>query len=219
MLELIWNPGNFVHLALLFYGLGFMVRDELLLRSLVLIGTGFYLLYYFFFPEIPLWDAIFASTVLGIINITLIIVIVRERTLFAMSADETGLFAAFTTLTPGQFRKMMKIANWKTASSAVELTQEGRMPHSLFYVVSGNVTAEKEGNFFELDAEKFIGEIGFLLHTPATANVVVPPGTVYIEWRTSDLRRLCKKSQAFDNALAALFNFDLAKKVTNAVGR
>ncbi|MGB7286756.1 MAG: cyclic nucleotide-binding domain-containing protein [Salaquimonas sp.] len=219
MLEVLLNPGNFVHLALLFYGAGFMVRDELLLRLLVLIGTGFYLLYYFLFPETPLWDAIFASTILGVINIVLIVIIIRERTLFAMNAEETGLFAAFTTLTPGQFRKMMKIATWHTTKEEKVLTTEGIQPQSLYYVVSGNLQAQKGENIFGLDPEKFIGEIGFLLKTPATATVVAPIGTTYIEWRTSDLNRLTQKSQAFDNALAALFNFDLAKKVTNAIGR
>lgn len=209
----------FVHIALLFYAVGFMVRDELLLRSLVLTGTGFYLLYYFFYPDTPLWDAIIASCILAVVNITLIVIIVRERTLFAMNSEETGLFAAFSTLTPGQFRKMMKIASWKTANDPVVLTTVDERPGSLYYIVSGEMLAEKGSDKFKLDAGKFIGEIAFMMKTTASATVTAEPGTVYIEWNANDLRRLILKSQSFENALTALFNFDLARKVAAAVGR
>lgn len=219
MSDLSQYTGWLVHLALLFYGLGFMIRDELWLRILVLIGTFFYLLYYYFFPASPLWDAIFASSVLGIINIVLIIIIIRERTLFAMNSEEAGLFQAFSTLTPGQFRKMMKVGAWRTANSPATLTREGLPSDTLYYVVSGAMTAQKSGHSFELDPEKFIGEIAFLTGSPASATVTAMPDCVYIEWKSSDIRRLMAKSQAFENALAALFNFDLARKVAAATGR
>ena len=58
-----------IHLGALLYILGFLVRDELLLRLLVLGGSGLYILYYFLFPATPLWDAIITSLILGVANI------------------------------------------------------------------------------------------------------------------------------------------------------
>ena len=67
-----WSAGVFVNLALLFYVLGFLARDEIWLRGLILIGTAFYLIYYYYAADTPLWDAIFASGVLGLANIYMI---------------------------------------------------------------------------------------------------------------------------------------------------
>ena len=40
------SAGMFVHLALLFYILALLAREELLLRGLLMIGTVFYIIYY-----------------------------------------------------------------------------------------------------------------------------------------------------------------------------
>jgi len=84
MIEYVTSAAILVQVAFLFYALGFLARDELLLRILILVGTIFYLLYYFFIDEAPLWEAIFTSSILGIINIGMILVLILERTTFAM---------------------------------------------------------------------------------------------------------------------------------------
>jgi CRP-like cAMP-binding protein len=156
---------------------------------------------------------------MGSINLVLIFIIVRERTLFNMDSEEASLFKAFSTLTPGQFRKMMRLGIWKTASSETVLTREGERCDHLYYVVAGEMKAEKQDRQFELDPDKFIGEIAFVMKTTPSATVTASAGSVYIEWKSGDLRRYMAKSQAFENALTALFNFDLAKKVSAATGR
>jgi len=219
MLENLLTAGTFVHIALLFQCAGFMIRDELWLRLLVLIGSGFYVLYYFFFPALPLWDAIYASAILALINLTLIIIIIRERTLFDMNSRETGLFNSFGTLTPGQFRRLIRKGSWRTAKGDVVLTTENIRPEHIYYIVSGKVKATKGKTKFSLEGEKFIGEVGFLMGAPASATVVAPVGTVYVEWKAADLRRLMNKSVPFENAVIALFNYDLARKVADSIGK
>jgi len=58
----------FVQLALLFYVLGFLTRNELYLRVWLLTGTGFYILYYYFVTDVPLWDALWTSAAIGVVN-------------------------------------------------------------------------------------------------------------------------------------------------------
>ena len=103
-----FSVGIFVHLALLFYVLGFLVRDELWLRGLILIGSGFYILYYYYASATPLWDAIFASAVIGLVNISMMVVIVRERSTIGMNAEMLLLYESFPTLSPGQFRRIIR---------------------------------------------------------------------------------------------------------------
>jgi hypothetical protein len=218
MFENLFTAGVLVHIGLIFQCMGFMIRDELWLRVLVLIGSGFYVLYYLFFPELPLWDAIIASSILALVNAFLIVIIIRERTLYDMNSRESGLFTSFDTLTPGQFRRLIRLGTWHTVDSKTILTTENASLDRIYFIVAGNLNARKNGKEFDLAGEKFIGEIAFLMQTPASATIIANPGTTYVEWKSSDLRRLMKQSLQFENAFVALFNFDLARKVARSVG-
>lgn len=213
MIDLLFSANILVHLALLFYAAGFLIRDELWLRSLVLMGTLFYISYYYHISDDPLWDAIFASGVLAVINIVLIIVIIRERTVLAMSSHEAGLYDIFSTLTPGQFRKLLRNGHWRTATRPETLTEIGKPVDRLYYIVSGAIDLEKDAGSGSVGGEIFIGEIAFVLGTNASATVTARPGTVYLEWEAVAIRRLMNRSLAFKNAMIALFNVDMARKV------
>lgn len=216
--EYFGTPSAFVHLALLFTVAGFLFRDELYLRSLLLLGTVFYLLYYYYSQEEPLWDAIFSSAVILAVNLIFIIMILRERHLISMSQEETILYHSLGSFTPGQFRKIMKIAKWQSRISPSVVTQEDQSCDRLFYVLEGEVTIIKQGETFSRNGNMFIGEVGFMLGVQASATVTISTNTNYVEWKTEDLSKLFKKSQNIENAFKALFNFDLAKKVAASRG-
>lgn len=218
-LDFLFGAGIFVHLALIFYGLGFLFRDELLLRALILTGTVFYLIYYFYAADTPLWDAIFGSSVLFIINSTMILIILRERTTLTLNKDETELYGVFNTLTPGQFRRLMKIAKWHEPKAPTLVVKEGQRSDRLFFSMPGKIYMEKEGKTFTVNGNMFIGEVGFMLDEPASASVTLLPGTKFVEWKSEDLLRLMKKSQPMENALKAMFNYDLAQKVSKSFGK
>lgn len=208
----------FVHLALLFSVLGFLFRDELYLRSLLLLGTVFYLLYYYFSQSAPLWDALFSSAILLAVNLIFIILILRERFLISMSKEETILFHSLGAFTPGQFRKIMKVAKWQSRISPSIVTKEDKICDRLFYVLDGEITIIKQGESFSRNGNMFVGEVGFMLGVPASATVTISANTNYVEWKSKDLTKLFSKSQNIENAFKALFNFDLAKKVAASRG-
>lgn len=212
------TPSAFVHLALIFSVLGFLFRDELYLRSLLLFGTVFYLLYYYFSQSAPLWDAIFSSSVLFAVNLIFIILILRERYLISMSHEETILYHSLGAFTPGQFRKIMRIAKWQTRKSPKTITTENNTCDRLFYVLDGEVTITKEDESFSRNGNMFIGEVGFMLGVPASATVTISPNTNYVEWKNEELTKLFSKNQSIENAFKALFNFDMAKKIAASKG-
>ncbi len=216
MIDHFYSAGILVHFALLFYAAGFLIRDELWLRTLVLVGTFFYIAYYYFVSAVPLWDAILASSILALVNMVLIGVIIRERTLLAMSSHEAGLYSVFCTLTPGQFRRLLRHGCWRTAAKPEVLTEIEKPVNCLYYVVSGEIDLEMDSGAGTLDGEKFIGEIAFILGTNASATVTARPGAVYVEWDVTDIRRMMKRSLAFENAMIALFNVDMARKVATS---
>lgn len=217
MSEFIMSANIFVHLALLFYSLGFMVRDELWLRGLVFVGTVFYILYYAFISDSPLWDAIFASVVLGVINVWMIGVIILERTKLTMSRDVKRAYACFPNLNPGQFRRVIKKANQKSAEQEMALTHQGMRSDKLFLILDGSAEMQKDDVVCAIKAPMFIGEIGFLKNTSASATVTVSAGTTFFEWNTADLNTILNRKVAIKNAMIALFSKDLAHKLEHSI--
>jgi hypothetical protein len=204
----------FVHGALACYVAGFAVRDELILRLFVTVGSTLYILYYYFISDSPLWDAIWASAVIAGINVLMSLVILRERSTIGMSAPMRQLYEAFPTLNPGQFRKIMRDADWRTAERETELCTRGAPLDHLYFVTKGAVYVERGGKRSRVEAGNFIGEISFLIGGEATARVVAPEGTEYVVWSRKRLGEMMKKSLRLSNALSALFNTDIARKLS-----
>ncbi len=206
----------FVQAALAFYVAGFLVRDELLLRVLILVGTTLYILYYYHISDTPLWDAIWTSAVIGMTNIVMILVIWRERSTIGMSAAMLSLYRAFPTLYPGQFRQIMKHADWRTVEQPEVLCTKDEAFDKLYFITKGEVHLERAGGSNAIPANNFIGEISFLIGGNATATVIAPTGTEYVVWNRGDLDGMTKKSLKLSNALSALFNEDIARKLAQS---
>lgn len=217
MIEYITSAAILVQFAFLFYSLGFLARDELWLRGLLFLGTVFYLLYYYNIEDEPLWDAIVTSGILGAINLGMIFVLIVERTTFTMDSQTEKIFENFDTLTPGQFRKLIKLARTVSVEHDVVLsTQDTRLDH-LFLVIDGEATVEKSGIERDLTAPIFLGEIAFLLHGKASAKITLKSGGQYVVWDVQSIRNLMEKSPAISNAMIALFSRDLAGKLGRSI--
>jgi Cyclic nucleotide-binding domain len=204
-------------IAFAFQCMGFLVRDELWLRLLILSGTCFYQLYYFFGSSSPQTSMIITSGMLGLINFVMIIVLVFERTTFAMSEETARIYRSFPTLNPGQFRRVLKAGVTKTAPVGEVLVTDGAPLKRLFLVTKGQVMISKSDVEYEAKASVFIGEVSFLRQGSASATVKVSEEATYVEWKHADLRQMMKKSAAMNNALIALFGAELAGKVEQAM--
>lgn len=203
----------FVHGALAFYVIGFLVRDEILLRLLILIGSMLYILYYYYISDTPLWDAIWASAVIGLTNIVMIGVIWYERSTIGMSPSLLSLYRYFPTLNPGQFRRIMREASWHVAQADTKITIRSHPLDHLYFITKGDVSIERQGRSSTLKEGNFIGEISFLIGGDATATITVPKGGEYVAWDRDKLETLMRKSLKLSNALNALFNIDIARKL------
>jgi len=205
-----------IHLAA-FVGVAAMFfRDQLLLRGFLVVSTLLYIAYYIVVPDVPLWGAIFWSVVTLGVNGTMIVRLLFDRTQFRLSDDELRLFAAFRSLSPGEFRALMSVAHWRTASARTILTREGAPVDKLYYVLDGAIGISKGGRSFPISAGAFIGELAFLRRQVASATVTLEPGTGYVEWPTQALEGLLGKSPSLRTAVDALFNADMAEKVARA---
>lgn len=212
----LFSAGIFVQIALLFYVLGLLTRHELLLRVQILIGTVCYIIYYYFVGETPLWDAIWASGVIGAANIYMIAVVLWERSTFGMSTRMLWLYQFFPTLNPGQFREIMKSAVWIKAEEDKKLCSCGDHLGHLFFTVKGETILRQNEKDYLISPGSFIGEISFLIGGPATADVIAPKGVEYVSWDREKLSEQMRKSMRLSNAISALFNNDIARKLARS---
>lgn len=208
--------GILVYMAFVFDLFGFLARDELILRLLMLAGSALYLVYFYNVSDEPLWDVIIADVALALANLSMIFIVVMERSTISMSRDDEALFSHFPMLTPGQFRKLLKSARVLSATGPVDLTREGAPVDRLWFVHEGAVRIEKAGSGTTITRPMFVGELAFLTGAPASASVSAEAGARYLEWDAAVLRSKVGKSSDLNVALQAQFNADLVDKVTHS---
>ncbi|NKB29554.1 MAG: cyclic nucleotide-binding domain-containing protein [Rhodobacteraceae bacterium] len=206
-----------VYVAFAFDVSGFLARDELVLRVLMLAAMVFYILYYLFVTDTPLWEAIMTDSVLMVVNIAMIIIITMERTTLSMNSDRVRLFEKFEMLTPGQFRKLYKFSHYAIAPNEVVLCRQGEAVKRLTYIVEGSATLVKDGARYSMNAGQFVGEIGFLTGDAATGDVTLYAGSEYLSWDVGKLQQTFDKQPALRAAMLAQFNLDLVGKVARGV--
>jgi len=205
-----------IHVAALISVAALTCKDQIVLRGLLVVSTVLYILYYFVVPEVLLWDAIFWTVVNLGVNLLMMTQLLLARTQFRLSSDERRLFAAFGTLSPGEFRALMKIATWRRAETTQILVREGAPVETIYYVLDGTPRVTKGGRSFPVRPLVFIGEIGFLRQIPATATVTVEPGTFYVEWPAKALSTLQMRRPMIKVALDSLLAADMAAKMAAA---
>lgn len=206
-----------VYLAFGFGFFGFLSRDELVLRLMLLAANTLYLVYYYHVAAAPMWDPIIINAFLAGANLWVIAIVLLERTTFAMSPEMATLYRQFPLLSPGQFRRLMKAARIRDLDEAAELTREGAPVERIWFVHEGRLRIVKAGSEVVIPGGIFVGELAFLSGAPASATVRTEPGVRCVEWEFEALRGLMRKSPKLNVALRAQFNADLVRKVTNSM--
>ena len=204
------------HLAAVASVVALALRGEFYLRVVLL---GAYMLYISdneFGGAQPDWSNLFWNCLFFLINLYAMGRIIVDRTTFGLNPEEREVFETLISLTPGQFRHLSRIADWRVAEERRLITTEGVLPTSLFYVYKGTAEVLKGGRSIVLDPGTFIGEIAFLRGVPATASVVVEPGTRYVEWSVSRLRRDLTRQNPLRLAFNRMLSDDLAIKLARS---
>jgi CRP-like cAMP-binding protein len=191
-------------------------KDQLKLRSFLLISIALNIPYHLNTAPGPQWDEIFWNIVTFAVTFIVLVQLTLDRTHLGLSAEEEDLFSAMNSLTPGEFRALLRVGAWKTADTATTLTIEGRRPEHLFYVLSGAITIDKGGRQIVVDPKTFIGEVAFLHNTTASATVTLEPGARYLQWPVARLQAKIGSRNALKNSVIRLIGLDMALKIARA---
>jgi CRP-like cAMP-binding protein len=195
--------------------LGFLLRDQLQLRAVLVVSFALQAIYYFSVPGGPLYDPLFWKVAWIATNLVMIVALFHDRIPFGIEGDLTPLFQRMSVLSHGQFRRLIRPAHRIAGTTDAEpILVQGERSAALYYLISGTATVRKHGQTIPVDAGSFLGEISFLTHHAATATVTLDEGAQCLAWPTEALAALLAKDAALDIAMRGLFNHDLARKVS-----
>lgn len=213
VIEFLLQPSSLVIGAGACYMLGLLFKNQIILRILILIGTAFYIYYYYIASNEPLWDAIYTSILIGISNIIGFINLLISQSPRFIAAGQMDLYNMLGGMEPGNFRKLMKIGTRRILNDDEQLTTQDTIPNKLFFILSGEVIVEKNGNKFKAGPRVFIGEISMILGTAASASVYLAKGSELVEWDRDVLFKEMAAKDSFRIAVEAIIGKDMAQKV------
>ncbi len=201
------------HLAFGLIAFSFLVKDILYLRILSILASLFSVLYNFYIPVEPMWLAINWNIIFVLVNIYHISVIIYEKRPVKMSSKEKELYETmFRGLSPVEFLKITKIAQWKKFKSPLPIIQQGKPVNDLILIYNGVVDILVNDNkVAELKDGQFVGEMSFLTEKPATATCKVTHTTECLVWPQKDFKDLLKRNPSLYFTIQSL----LSEQVSN----
>ena len=190
-----------------------MVKDILYLRILSILASLFSVLYNFYIPVEPMWLAINWNIIFVLVNIYHIAVIIYEKRPVKMSSKEKELHETmFRGLTPVEFLKITKIAQWKKYKTPLPIITQGKPVKDLILIYNGLVDILVNDNkVAELKDGQFVGEMSFLTEKPATATCKVAHTTECLVWPQKDFKDLLKRNPSLYFTIQSL----LSEQVSN----
>ena len=217
MPEALQNVQFLVYAAGACYVMGLLIINQIILRLLLMCGTGFYMVYYAFVADQPLWEAIYISGLIGCANMFGLVGLLARNSRLAIPRAHSDIYHNFPGLPPGDFRTLMRHAKRYRLDAPTKLTTEGAPMTRMFYTLSGETWITKKHDSFMIRPGVFVGEVAYLTDQRASATTVMSKGSEVLEWSSADLRRLSQKSTRFKMALNATLSVDMAQKVAFSI--
>ena len=201
------------HLAFGLIAFSFLVKDILYLRLLSILASVFSIFYNYFIPPEPMMIAVFWNGVFIITNLYHIAVIIYEKRPVKMSPKEKELYETmFRGLSPVEFLKIIKVAEWKEFKSPLPIIQQGKLVNDLILIYNGAVDVlVNDKKVAELKDGQFVGEMSFLTEKPATATCKVTHTTECLVWPQKDFKDLLKRNPSLYFTIQSL----LSEQVSN----
>lgn len=206
------------HLGFVLIALSFIVRDMVWLRTLSIVSQLVLIVYNYFGPPEPLWLVIIWSLVFLGINLFQIWALFNERRGVNFSDRERDLYASiFRALSPVEFMKLLRIADWQTAAPGQTLATAGKPLDDVLLIYNGGATVRRgDETVGTMKDGAFIGEMEFFSKQAAAATVVVDEPTTYLKWSQEDLRNLLSRNPSMVPAVQSAFSVELINKLRQA---
>ena len=199
------------HLAFGLIAFSFLVKDILWLRLVSILASSFSVFYNWVIPAEPMWLAINWNFVFISLNLYHIAVLIYEKRPIKMAPKDKELYETlFKDLSPVEYLKITKIANWKKFKAGDTLIREAHLVTDLILIYNGTVDVMAKGKkVAQLKDGQFVGEMSFLTEKSATADCVVKHDTECILWKQPEFKELLKRNPSLYYTIQGLLSNQL----------
>ena len=209
------------HLAFGLIAFSFLVKDILYLRLVSILASAFSVFYNFYIPVEPMWLPIGWNFVFVALNLYHIAVIIYEKRPVQMSPKHKELYETmFNDMTPVEFLKITKIADWTHFKSGEIITQQTHKVPDLNLIYNGTVDVAVDGKkVAELKDGQFIGEMSFLTEKPATATCIVKHDSEVLVWKQEQFKELLKRNPSLYFTIQSLLSAQVSSALVSSSKR
>ncbi len=211
------SPGKLVgHLSYILLVASMMMRSMKWLRIIAIsagVVSAFY--GYFFLKDFVtvFWEVIFVSVNL----IQLLFLEIENRRAKFSEYEQRFIKSAIPGVQKAHAKRLLRLAIVTEHEPGQVLTTEGEPVGLLHYVLEGAVRIDKAGAMVGVCGhDDFIGEIGFMLGTSATATAVVTNSVKCFTFDHASLNGMLNKDESLRHALESSFNRNLVGKLVKS---
>ena len=199
------------HLAFGLIAFSFLVKDILWLRIVSILASLFSVFYNWVIPAEPMWIPIGWNFVFVALNVYHIAVIIYEKRPIKMEPKDKELYETlFKDLSPVEYLKISKVAEWKTYKSGEKIIRQGTPVTDLILIYNGTVDVAVDGKgVAQLKDGQFVGEMSFLTEKPATATCIVKHKTECLVWKQPEFKELLKRNPSLYYTIQSLLSNQL----------
>ena len=185
------------HLAFGLIAFSFLVKDILWLRIVSILASLFSIFYNYVIPADPMWLAINWNI---------------------MNPKDAELYETmFRDLTPVEFLKITKIAEWKKFQKGHEIVTQNSNVLNLNLIYNGTVDVMVDGKkVAQLKDGQFVGEMSFLTEQPATATCVVKHDTECVVWQQPEFKDLLKRNPSLYFTIQSLLSAQVSSNLVSS---
>ena len=209
------------HLAFGLIAFSFLVKDILYLRLVSILASAFSIFYNWVIPLEPMWIAIGWNLVFISLNLYHVAVIIYEKRPVQMSDKHRELYETmFKDMTPVEFLKITKIADWIHFKEGEVITQERHKVETLNLIYNGTVDVKVSGKkVAELKDGQFVGEMSFLTEKQATATCVVKHDSELLVWPQKEFKELLKRNPSLYFTIQGLLSAQVSSALVSSSRR
>ena len=199
------------HLAFGLIAFSFLVKDILWLRLVSILASSFSVFYNWVIPAEPMWLAINWNFVFISLNLYHIAILIYEKRPIKMAPKDKELYETlFKDLSPVEYLKITKIANWKKFKAGDTLIRQDHLVTDLILIYNGTVdVVVKDKVVAQLKDGQFVGEMSFLTEKSATATCVIKHDTECIMWKQPEFKQLLKRNPSLYYTIQGLLSNQL----------
>jgi CRP-like cAMP-binding protein len=208
------------HGAMALVAISYLVRDMLWLRIIAIAASVASIIFGVFgFAEVD-WVIVSWNVLFLVVNAVQMVQLLHERRRVDFTPADAELHSTvFPTLSPVEFLRLLMIAERREAAPGTVLMHEGVAVAEVILIIDGQVAIARKGRqVAEARAGSFLGEMGFLGQSDASATVTVEAGAPVklLAWKVGPLRDLFTRHPGLGIAVQSILSLEVSRKLRHA---